>query len=357
MKIDSSAIHLSSTRETSEKSEISIERRLTFASLFDQRMGASGSGEGRVLHASQWTTVRSFEELTTVEVSDRFLDQLTSLRQILDAILEQLNTMARRGYRLELIRFDRIHINVPNDPFGSLNGMPSGSGFGFTAMMAYHYEERVHMVHHEYEHTGFSANGRVNTQDGDTFDFTFHMDLEREFFKEGTYVHEESGFVLVDPLVISLDGSAPRFSEAAFSFDLDMDGAVEDLAKLEPGTGFLAFDKNGDGTINDGSELFGPSSGNGFEELSGYDTDSNFWIDENDEIFDELTIWENSTMGEMKLTRLKDAGIGAIYLASADTPHEFRDEENQSLARLKRSGIALGEDGSVLPVHEMDWYT
>ncbi len=37
--------------------------------------------------------------------------------------------------------------------------------------------------------------------------------------------------------------------------------------------------------INDGSELFGTSSGDGFKDLATYDEDENGWIDENDSIF------------------------------------------------------------------------
>ena len=57
----------------------------------------------------------------------------------------------------------------------------------------------------------------------------------------------------------------------------------------------------------------------------------------------------------MQLTRLKDAGIGAIYLASVSSPFDLKDEDNRLQARLKRSGIALNEDGSVSSIQEMDW--
>ena len=41
------------------------------------------------------------------------------------------------------------------------------------------------------------------------------------------------------------------------------------------GSGYLALDKNGDGTINDGSELFGTRNGDGFADLAQYDEDGN----------------------------------------------------------------------------------
>ena len=67
-----------------------------------------------------------------------------------------------------------------------------------------------------------------------------------------------------------------------FSFDLDSDGVKEDIPMIRPGSGFLALDLNKDGIINNGNELFGPHTGDGFVELSSYDKDTNNWIDEND---------------------------------------------------------------------------
>ena len=56
------------------------------------------------------------------------------------------------------------------------------------------------------------------------------------------------------------------------------------------GSGLLALDKNGDGIINNGTELFGPNTQDGFSELSKYDSDGNGWIDENDSVYDNLRI-------------------------------------------------------------------
>lgn len=53
----------------------------------------------------------------------------------------------------------------------------------------------------------------------------------------------------------------------------------------------MALDVNYDGIINDGRELFGPRTGNGFLELAEFDIDGNNWIDENDPIFEKLRIW------------------------------------------------------------------
>ena len=101
-----------------------------------------------------------------------------------------------------------------------------------------------------------------------------------------------------DPLVINFNGSAAQLTSTKFSFDIDTDGTTENISFAAPGSGFLALDKNHDGKINDGSELFGPASGNGFKELAAYDQDGNQWIDENDAVFSRLKVWSKDGEGK-----------------------------------------------------------
>ena len=82
----------------------------------------------------------------------------------------------------------------------------------------------------------------------------------------------------------------PELSDQTFYFDLDADGEEEEISMLK-GSGYLALDKNEDGIINDGSELFGTGNGDGFADLARYDEDGNGWIDENDSIWSKLKIW------------------------------------------------------------------
>ena len=71
--------------------------------------------------------------------------------------------------------------------------------------------------------------------------------------------------------------------------------------------------------------------------MGAYDLDQNSWIDENDAVFDELTLYGLDESGEMQLTRIKDAGMGAIYLAGVDTNFDLKNSENELLARIKKS--------------------
>ena len=91
------------------------------------------------------------------------------------------------------------------------------------------------------------------------------------------------------------------------------------LIQMESNMIFLLLDRNEDGKINDGSELFGTKSGDGFRDLSEYDEDRNGWIDENDSVFSKLKVWTKDSEGNDKLLNLKQADVGAIYLGNIDT--------------------------------------
>ncbi len=142
------------------------------------------------------------------------------------------------------------------------------------------------------------------------------------------------------------ESSLSKLEDTTFFFDLDADGKEDKISHLNSGSGFLALDKNNDGSINDGSELFGAKSGNGFSELSAFDTDNNGWIDENDEIFDKLKIWVKTASGENVLYSLKDKNVGAIFLGNVNTGHTLRGNDGSTRGMLRNSGFFLYEDGS-----------
>ena len=120
------------------------------------------------------------------------------------------------------------------------------------------------------------------------------------------------------------------------------------------GSGFLALDINNDNIINDGKELFGPQSGNGFEELKKYDLDHNNWIDENDAVYDKLKIWTKDSEGKDQLFAIGEKGIGAIFLGNVSTNFNIKDNENVDKGQIKSTGIFLREDGNVGTVQHID---
>ena len=118
---------------------------------------------------------------------------------------------------------------------------------------------------------------------------------------------------------------------------------------------FLALYKNNDGVINDGNELFGTKSGDGFKDLERYDEDGNGWIDEGDSVFNNLKIWTKDENGKNNLLSLSDVGIGAIYLGRADTTFSLNDaSSNETNAVIRKTGIYLREDGTAGTIQHVD---
>jgi len=195
----------------------------------------------------------------------------------------------------------------------------------------------------ESETVSYKANGVIQTADGKTITLDISMEMSRQFVS----FMNISGEALTpcDPLVINYGGTAASLMGEKFSFDLTMDGNMDSIAILGEGSGFLAIDKNGDGIINDGSELFGPSTGCGFSELRKYDTDGNGWIDENDEIFDKLVVWSRDKYGNDILYTLRELGIGAIFLGDIATEFSFKDDSNETLGIMRSTSFFLKQCG------------
>ena len=206
----------------------------------------------------------------------------------------------------------------------------------------------------ESESTTFASTGLVTTADGRKIDFNVEVSMSRAFMSKFDFL-ETQDYIKTDPLMINLDTNIASVSDQKFFFDLDADGKEEEISFAGKGSGFLALDKNGDGKINDGSELFGTKSGDGFKDLSAYDEDGNGWIDEHDSIFSQLKIWTKDEEGNDHLIDLKKADVGAIYLGNADTQFSLKNDANELNAEIKKTGIYLKEStGSVGTLNHVD---
>ncbi|MGD9948405.1 MAG: hypothetical protein AB7U29_07985 [Desulfobulbus sp.] len=199
----------------------------------------------------------------------------------------------------------------------------------------------------------FSAQGTVQTTDGREINFDLGLSMEQNTVAMETASFAATG-LFIDPLVLQFDLDSPLLSDRSFLFDIDSDGEMEDLACPGSGCGFLAFDRNGDGRINDGTELFGPETGSGFGELAELDSDANCWIDENDPIFDQLLIWTQDGEGGETLCSLKEAGVGAIAVTHAGTDFQLRKEDGTVAGTIAANGLFLTEDGEVRPMQEVE---
>ncbi|HIJ78371.1 MAG: hypothetical protein OEY01_04125 [Desulfobulbaceae bacterium] len=267
--------------------------------------------------------------------------KLRTMRLILEALT---------GKKIELARFSAhdpaqtpATLNRGNN--GDENG-PAGQGWG----MEYDY----FAGYHEEETMRFNATGVIRTADAREINFELELILAREF-SESTSISLRAGDArLVDPLVINFDGKAIELTEMKFDFDLAANGHQEKIPFVGPGQGFLFLDRNNDGVVNNGLELFGPASGNGFNELRQLDEDGNGWLDENDPLFAKLQAWMKDKNGNDYFLNLATQKIGAILLAPAATPFAMKDGGNALVGQLRESSIFVKENGTVGAIHEID---
>lgn len=209
--------------------------------------------------------------------------------------------------------------------------------------------------HQESERSEFHASGVLRTEDGEERSFSLDVVLHREerSFTSSSRIQA----VLKDPLVVNYGTSSARLTTDKQGFDLDSDGSLEQINFLQNGSAFLALDKNGDGRINDGRELFGAQSGNGFADLAAYDEDQNQVIDENDGVFASLRLFNRDGGGQDQLFTLKEKDVGAILLQHASTVFSLKDSSHQLQGQIKSSGLYLresGANGGVGSVQQLD---
>ena len=202
----------------------------------------------------------------------------------------------------------------------------------------------------------FQSSGKVRTEDGREIEFETSFTMTQSFVEYTSVEVDYKKVMMIDPLVINLGSKTAEVTDQKFSFDIDADGKEDNISLLGQLCGFLALDKNGDGVVNDGSELFGAMTGDGFAELAVFDLDKNGWIDENDEVFNRLRIWKKDENGNDKLVGLGVQGIGAIYLGNVSTTYELKGQDREGTeGMLQKTGIYLNEDGSAGTIQHLDF--
>lgn len=286
-------------------------------------------------YTSTTTKARSF--FVSVNESSKPEKELSLKEQIQKLKEEYINLLIR-------LLFPEKEFNLSSQNGGIFN-TSSGNSFGYSE--SYCYEE--------IEYTEFSAEGTVKCTDGREIDFNINLMMSRsftEYYSTDILALEQS---LTDPLVINFDCDVPELSDQTFVFDIDSDGKLDEMNRLGKGSGFLALDLNNDGIINDGGELFGTRSGNGFKDLEIYDTDKDGFIDEDDEVFDKLKIMCINDDGTKTLYSFKDKNIGAICLMNAPTQFSLNSlTDNQTRGIIRSTGMFLYETGEAGFVHQMD---
>jgi hypothetical protein len=202
----------------------------------------------------------------------------------------------------------------------------------------------------ETESLDIGVSGIVETADGRRFEIAASLHWERRIEWNASY-NLRLGDAALDPLVLSTGGQQPvDANQTAGALDLTGDGIDELLPKLSAGTAFLGLDRNGNETVDDRSELFGPQSGNGFAELAALDSDGNGWVDAADKLWQQLILWRPDAPSQT----LTQAGVGAIATSPVKADFTARRADGQAAAYARQSSLWLGEDGQTGYVHRVD---
>lgn len=243
--------------------------------------------------------------------------------------------------------YHKSHVQKPSQ---EAHYMPQQSRPSWGALI------EVDQTYYQKQTIEFSTSATIKTANAE-FSIDLSIAYSHEFYERNRTQIAIGEQKLKDPLVIHYDDSTNAFdniSKMKFMFDIDKDGQADNIPLLKKGAGFLALDKNQNGKIDDGKELFGPNSGHGFTDLKYYDDDGNNWIDENDSIFKDLKIWQKDDSGNDNLVALGKVGIGAIYLASVTSEFSYMQNSNQTDAQLAANSIFLKENGTAGVISEVD---
>lgn len=372
MKIDSSTVGMESTRsyrETNVTMRRFVVAQYTGDDAKELQTAADGNGEQPETEDAQEKTGSQPATLQEWQSRMQFAAGKVSVRSSESQTLANIRQMTVR-YIFELLfsrrrnRFsDWTQENTNEQPAANsqpvnneksadkgktLELVPSSS----VKMRVLNYSQET--IHVESENTTFSTVGKVRTADGREISFNVNVGMSRSFESRFSENLQLASFKLCDPLVINLDSDVADVSDQTFYFDLDADGEMDEVSQLGKGSGYLALDKNGDGVINDGNELFGTTSGNGFADLAKYDEDGNGWIDENDAIWDKLKIWCKDENGKDVLYRLADKGVGAICLQNTSTDFTLQGQGGRTQGVVRNTGVFLYENGLAGTIQHVD---
>ncbi|HEX9061977.1 MAG TPA: calcium-binding protein, partial [Clostridia bacterium] len=150
----------------------------------------------------------------------------------------------------------------------------------------------------------------------------------------------------IDPVILDLDGDGIETTNinSGTYFDLDANGFAEKSAWVKGDDGLLVLDRNNDGVIEGGSELFGDQTvlsngnpaANGYQALLELDTNKDGKIDANDARFSELKIWKDSNEDGYSETNelftLQDLGIKSLNLVYTNS--NTLDSNGNTISRV-----------------------
>lgn len=180
--------------------------------------------------------------------------------------------------------------------------------------------------------------------------------------RDGAWVWDEAG--CNTPLVLSFDNTPVEFTQPAGSFDLVGAGLSVGHDWVSAATPWLVLDRNGNGTVDDGSELFGSmtrlASGerapHGFAALAELDQNRDTIVASDDPRFSDLLLWrdldQNRQSTPNELLPLIDSGVRELSLRFIRDPRC-----TVTSCEVERAGFQFFDDlgreqrGTLIDVH------
>jgi VCBS repeat-containing protein len=144
-----------------------------------------------------------------------------------------------------------------------------------------------------------------------------------------------------DPLTLDLDGDGLETvgidPNAPILFDHDGDGVANATGWIKPDDGFLVLDRNGNGMIDNGAELFGDSTplsaggtaADGFAALAQEDSNGDGLVNADDAHWNDLRVWRDlnsdGVSQDGELFTLEALGIAGIHVAKSENTTRLAD--------------------------------
>ncbi|MBV1910398.1 MAG: hypothetical protein KUG78_13935 [Kangiellaceae bacterium] len=186
-------------------------------------------------------------------------------------------------------------------------------------------------------------------QNSDESSFSLEITSKRSFSFELSL--EVTAVEQSDPLIIDLDFSGFKFESiiSDIQFDLDGDGELEFISNLSGEDAFLAIDKNNNGVIDNGTELFGDQEGakDGFAALKLLDSNSDHQINAEDQLFHQILLLKFNEYGMQNTRTLSEQGITTLSLNPTNNHQEYENDNllvSQSTFKTDKGQIGIMGD-------------
>ncbi len=293
--------------------EFYSESRTEELAMFRQRVGdvAAGLPEGQQQSFYQVSSQTAMRFSMSMSISAETLQGFAGGAEALQGGSEEAMDNFIRFAKDALAKADEIFNEMFKLVHGLLKGMDSNE-----------FQQKLDKFMKELQKAFGQVPGQLTApgqQDG-TVASSQSLQIQIEFQFEYTETRAV-GVKESDPIALDLDGDGIELTSHQFGaeFDITASGQAVTTAFVTGGDAFLAMDRNGNGVIDDGSELFGDQRGaaNGYAELMKLDSNKDGRIDRQDADFGRLLLFRdngNAKTEKGELMTLDQAGIAELGL-------------------------------------------